>query len=104
MTKASFPDKVVLQETLAEFGYEILYPVGSGSYATCWIVRRFHNKDQLFVCKAFDLSKHPKKELLMTSFRAEVDALIHLTHTNIVHCYNYFSKGDKLYLILEYCS
>ena len=93
-----------LNATLADFGYQALTICGKGGYATCWIVKRFNLEDQYFVCKEFRLPENITKEVLKTSFHAEVDALIHLTHTNIVQCYDYFTKGNRLYLILEYCN
>ena len=93
-----------LNATLSDFGYQALAICGKGGYATCWIVKRFNLEDQYFVCKEFKLPENIMKEVLTTSFHAEVDALIHLTHTNIVQCYDYFTKGNCLYLILEYCN
>ena len=100
-------DKDSLQHTLHDFGYEAISQVGKGGYATCWIVRRKvpqQSEDQLFVCKIFVVPEDMHKKLMMDSYHAEVDALIHLTHINIVQCYDYFQANNCLYLILEYCS
>ena len=95
-------EKERLTEVLRPHGYVPIEPVGKGGFATCWKVNRF-DINEIFVSKEVRLQEGRKEERIKQTFLAELDALVHLTHFNIIQVFNYFSSGSSLYLILEYC-
>ena len=95
-------EKQRLTQVLRPHGYIPIEPVGKGGFATCWKVNRF-DINEIFVSKEVRLQEGRKEERVKQTFMAELDALVHLTHPNIIQVFNYFSSGSSLYLILEYC-
>lgn len=91
--------------TLAEHGYTLGEPIGSGAYSTCYMA--YSNKyKQSFVCKIMNLEGDGKfkREKIGRAFKDEVYCLIHLIHPNVIKVYDYFSTPDSFILILEHCS
>lgn len=80
---------------LCERGYSILNQIGKGGFGTVYTV--ISEKYQTtFVAKLISRTA-------ITSGETEIDNLMLLTHPNIIKVYEYFTDGDFMFLILEYC-
>lgn len=81
---------------LLEHGYSVVKQIGKGGFGTVYTV--ISEKYQAtFVAKLISRTS-------ITTPEAEIDNLLLLTHPNIIRVYEYFSSGDFIFLILEYCS
>lgn len=89
---------LLITETLAAHGFSSIEEIGCGGYAHVYKI--FSDKyQQYFAAKVFSI----KDTVNLSSFSAEIAALINLDHPNIIQIYNYFSDSKFLYIILEYC-
>ena len=86
---------------LESYNYSLVENIGSGGYASCFKVFSNYYK-QYFACKVIN-NKEKTKELGTKTYNAELEALIHVNHPNIIHIYQTFSSPNYLFLILEYC-
>ena len=88
---------------LEHHGYEFIKEIGKGSYGQCSLVLS-KKYQSYFVCKSFHFTRDDGNyEKLSKSFNSEIDALVHLTHPNVLQIYDYFQQSHYLCLILEYC-
>ena len=91
-----------LEEILIGHGFRLLERVGEGGFASCWKAERI-DIAQIFVVKIIKVKDSMKNSMEYQSYESEIEALTHLTHTNIIHCYSYFKEENYLFVILEYC-
>lgn len=92
-----------IRATLQTRGFELLNPIGNGGFATVFTVRSLRY-DQIFCVKIIDTSEKTQTvENLVSSFHAELDVLMKLTHPNVVSIFDHFASENCYYLILEYC-
>lgn len=88
---------------LDKHGYTFKKQIGKGCFATCYLVEdKRYSKD--FICKVCHLSStdaNSQKNRLF--YQNEIDALINVTHPNIVKIYNHFTEKNYMFIILEYC-
>ena len=91
-----------IEHVIEQNGYTIRTQIGSGGSATCYIVHS-EKYNSLFVCKVMR-NIAGKSSRSTRSFYAEVKALSDIIHPNIIKIYDYFSNGDVLFLVLEYCN
>ena len=87
--------------TLESYNYALIERIGKGGYASCYKVFSNYYK-QYFACKVMEKKGRVKDQRTKT-FNAEIDALVHVTHPNIIQVYQTFSSSNYLFLILEYC-
>ena len=85
-----------LEEVLKAHKYELLSPIGSGGYGSCYIVKS-QTYNITFVVKIIDAEKEH-------TFYQELDALRKITHPHILKLYDYFKEGKWTFLVNEYCS
>ncbi|OHT04306.1 CAMK family protein kinase [Tritrichomonas foetus] len=85
--------------TINEYSFTKL--IGKGGFAEVFLVT--HTKyGQEFVAKVMTVDQ-TDMEYRWEVFDAEVKALIHLNHPNIIRLYDHFQINSQFYLILEYC-
>ncbi|EAX97835.1 CAMK family protein kinase [Trichomonas vaginalis G3] len=95
-------DEMVL--ILEKHGYKFIKQVGKGCFATCYLVFDTRYKKE-FICKVcHSNSNNPESSNKQKFYQNEIDALINITHPNIIKIYNYFEDHNFLYIILEYCN
>ena len=86
-----------IKETLELHKYQFIKPIGSGGFASVFLVLSTKYNIE-FVAKVSDF-KGKTGELDTT----EINSLINLSHPHIIRTYEYFTDSDYMYLILEYC-
>ena len=91
-----------LEDHLMAHGFRLLERVGEGGFASCWKVERI-DVAHIFVVKIIEVKESIQNSMEYRSYTSEIEALTHLTHTNIIHCYSYFKEENYLFVILEYC-
>ena len=94
-------DKFLLTKILQNHGYTVENNIGEGAQGTCLLI--FSQKYKIhFVCKCIHFS-YMDQDRIRQHFQREVYSLSHIVHKNIVQIYDFFSEGQFLFMILEYC-
>ena len=91
---------LLLQSIVLTKGYELLRPIGQGSFAKVFVVKSLKYND-LFVLKRIDKTKISKN--LEANDCSEIRIMSKLSHPNILSMYDFFFDEKFIYLILEYC-
>ncbi|OHT02285.1 CAMK family protein kinase [Tritrichomonas foetus] len=86
-----------IRQTLAKHGYQYLRPIGSGGFATVFLVHSDKYSEE-FAVKRIEWKESDDKE-----FNTEIDTLLGLSHPLIIRMYEHFRDDDALYIVLEYC-
>ena len=95
------PEEVA--QALDDNGYNVIRPIGKGGYSECYLV--FSRKYKMhFACKVITITDYSAFNQRRMSYQAELDSLSQIMHPNIIHIYNTFTIGNRIFLILEYCS
>ena len=82
--------------------YEVLKPLGEGSYGKVYKVR---NRKTGVILAMKEIIKNPTMERdLESNLIKEIKILMMLDHPNILKVYEYFNTKRKLYLISELCT
>lgn len=91
-----------IKETLNVHGFEVIDKIGEGGFAQVFAVRWNQYGNSTFAAKVITM---PNKgdEKSMNSFFCEIALLKSIYHKNIIKIYHYFTVGDYLILIMEYC-
>ncbi len=88
--------------------YELLGALGSGAFATVFYavdrVTGFPRAVKTVRTSAAADDEGAAREVEWERMLAEVEALMELTHPNIVRLFEYYRDADALYLVEEYCS
>ena len=86
--------------------YRIVGTLGVGGFSSVYQARdmRFPNVTKLCAVKEMvNLAPDPKiREMATKTFEREASILATLDHPAIVNVYDYFSEGDRSYLVLEF--
>lgn len=86
--------------------YRIIGTLGVGGFSSVYQARdmRFPNVTKLCAVKEMvNLAPDPKlREIATRTFEREASILATLEHLSIVNVYDYFSEGDRSYLVLEF--
>ena len=102
MSCASPTDMKTLQQVLLEHQYKLGMQIGKGAYGTCYVVESLKYK-QLFVGKVLEYYEGNVGSRNEKTYELEVQALLKLSHPNIVKLYDYFAISKYMILIFEYC-
>ena len=83
--------------------FEILQPLGSGSFANVLKVCSLINQ-RIYAMKILNLENDDKidPELKEKYYNNEIELLKKLNHPNIVKYYKSFTQNNKIYIIMEY--
>jgi serine/threonine protein kinase len=95
-------DEKELRKILYQNGFIIQHQIGGGGTAVVYSVESW-KFGGLYAVKLFQLSTFQDASIL-DSFTAEVNALSHLSHPNVIKFFSYFRSPSYLYLVLEYCA
>ncbi|EAX88894.1 CAMK family protein kinase [Trichomonas vaginalis G3] len=88
---------------LDKHGYIFKRQIGKGCFATCYLVYD-QNYQQEFICKVCHINSSKEDSSNNIQFyQNEIDALIKVSHPNIVNIYNHFTENNYMFIILEYC-
>jgi serine/threonine protein kinase len=90
-----------LRSVLSAHGYDLLNPIGSGSYSCVYTVLSRKYAGVIFAAKVMTL---PESESTCECFHREIDILTKLSHPLVVSLFDTFSAGSEFVLILEYCN
>jgi serine/threonine protein kinase len=90
-----------LQQILSEHGYELMDPIGMGSYGRVYTVLSKKYSGVIFAAKVMTLED---RESNSSTFETEVEILTRLSHPNIVSLFDSFHSGHDCFLILEFCT
>jgi serine/threonine protein kinase len=90
-------DEALVTSSLQSRGYELVGPIGMGSYAGVFLIRSSRYQTD-FVAK---ISVH--SEMTDPEDTSEISVLKQMVHPNILAIYDTFSDSKFLYAILEYC-
>jgi len=86
--------------------YRIVRLVAFGGMSTVYLAQdtRFTNVTRLCVVKEMQNSaSDPRvRTMMVENFEREANILATLSHPTIVQVYDYFSEGDRSYLVLEH--
>ncbi len=84
--------------------YEIRRVLGSGGMSTVYLARDLHfpRIERLVAVKEMTIANPRLKEHVLRAFEREAHLLAQLSHPAIPTVYDFFSVGDRAYLILEY--
>jgi serine/threonine protein kinase len=94
--------EVEVEGALAQHGYRILNHIGRGHFANVYTVQSARYSSEIFCVKVIDSAAEDPASPLST-YLAEIDTLLQVTHPNIVNLYGHFSSEHFSYLVLEYC-
>lgn len=94
-------DEEQVRATLLEHNYQLIELLGSGGFACVYKVWS-EQYNMYFAAKVFDI-RGPTLSGNISSYTAEIQALMQLSHKNILSVYNHFSGKDYIYMILEFC-
>lgn len=95
MSESEFP-------TLREHGFTIGAKIGSGGFASVYLVKWDKYEDRQFVAKIISMNSQENQNMF-ASYITEIQTLKQLRHPNIINIYQYFRDTNYLYIILEYC-
>ncbi|KAG9303557.1 hypothetical protein G9A89_018453 [Geosiphon pyriformis] len=91
----------IIADPVSGSNYEVVQPLGNGSYAMVYLVRNLKD-DQYYALKCLSKANMDQQQLEIQ--RSEV--LLHERvsgHPNIVYLYHTFDTSDWLFLVMEYC-
>ena len=91
----------LVQTVLRDHGYSIVSQIGKGAQGVCYLVNS-HKYNLNFICKCIHLS-FGMEERTIKQFETEVYSLTHIIHKNIVQIFDYFTEGQFLFMVIEYC-
>ncbi|OHT10993.1 hypothetical protein TRFO_19483 [Tritrichomonas foetus] len=92
-----------IRRALNSHGYILEEMIGKGGYAQIHLVQSTKYAGRKFAAKILFVDQNKSKSAIYT-FSAEVDALCHLEHPNIVKIYDHFHEGHYYCVILEHCT
>lgn len=82
-----------LRIILSSRGYQVVSSVGRGTYGCVYLVYSEKYREQF--CIKIVKATHASIQ--------EIDTLKSLAHPNIIRIYDYFTVGENLHIVLEYC-
>ncbi len=84
--------------------YEIRRVLGAGGMSTVYLARDLHfpRIERLVAVKEMTIANPRLKEHVLRAFEREAHLLAQLSHPAIPAVYDFFSEGDRAYLVLEY--
>lgn len=86
---------------LEEKGYEVRECLGRGGCGSVFhIFHKGYQED--FAVKIMDIST-PELSRNLSPYMSEINSLMNLIHTNIIHIYKHFTERNFLFIVLEYC-
>jgi serine/threonine protein kinase len=92
------------QKTLSEHGYDLLDPVGAGSFGEVYSVASRRYPGVTFVAKFIRFLDETETDAIRQLFEREVSILCKLSHPHIVSIFDCFECAQDFVLILEYCT
>ena len=105
MEKSAKTEEIIqekLDSILQRHGYKLIDKLGQGGFASCWKVERI-DVMQPFAVKVIQMKGDSGSGKGFDAYYSEIDTIIHLTHSNIIHCYSYFCEENILFLVLDFC-
>lgn len=100
-TEGTLEPGTVLQER-----YEIIEVAGSGGMAVVYRARdtRFEKVSRICAVKElYNTAPDPRlRDLVVESFRREANVLAQLSHPAVPSIFDYFSQGNRIYLVMEF--
>ena len=101
LNSMDFDDHLSMGDKFEDF--EILQPLGQGSYASVIKVCSLINH-RIYAMKILDLENNEKisEEEKEKYYNNEIELLKKLDHQNIVKYYKSFTEDNKIYIIMEY--
>ena len=95
-------DEQQITHILEERGYVRMDLIGSGGYSRCYKIYS-QKYTSMFACKIIYVNEAEANVAKKSSYTKEVNALLHLSHPNIIEFYDYFTIDHYVFIILEYC-
>lgn len=89
------------KEILNERGYDLLELIGKGGYAVCYKVRS-QKWNIMLACKIVYMNNEEKNGSI-DSVHDEVNVLMNLYHSNLIHLYDNFIVDNYGFMIIDYC-
>ncbi|OHT05410.1 Aurora/IPL1-related protein kinase 2 [Tritrichomonas foetus] len=100
MDKFTDDETSIIQNSLSSHGYDLKEKIGRGGFGAVFVVnsRKYHED---FACKIMSL--YDDNGDLSNVSDSEIEALMGLSHPNIISLYASFRDEKFLYIVFEYC-